>query len=82
MFRAISRTSIRQAIMPGSLARNTLVPLALRNKNRGATKGTYYGTLLAATAATMTLTIPCSHEKTSECAGIIGVVGGPTCDAR
>ena len=42
----------------------------------------YVPLLAAAVTVTMAINVIPSQDKTLKCAGIIGVVGGPTCDAR
>lgn len=91
MFRSISGITTKVKMMvptatgsSGLVCRSRLVFQHNTNGNRGNIGTLFLGSFLAVTTTTaMTLNIlPLQKEKNCQCSGIIGVVGGPSYDAR
>ena len=81
MFQSILLRTTTSKTMPAA-ARTPMLPLIAKRHGSTNESCLFYGSLVAATTLATTLNLLHANKKTSECSGIIGVVGGPTCDAR
>lgn len=81
MFRSILLRATTTKTMQAA-ARTPLVPLIAKRHGSTNESSLFYGSLVVATTLATTMNLLHDNKKTSECSGIIGVVGGPTCDAR